>query len=218
MGTSIPRGKFVLYWMTAYRRATWNYSLQRAVEWAVATGKPLLVVEVLAIGGRWGSRRHHQFVLDGMSDNAEHFARHGVAYRPFVERVAGSALEVLAALARRACVIVTDDFPEPDVDDASTAPWKKFEILVEKVDSNGLLPLRATEKSLPRRIRSAVPSSGPFGTLARSAETGSAEPGEIAAAGQLAARDCRPWGDCLGAWSQATSLLAALPVNHEVFR
>ena len=33
-------GQFVLYWMTAYRRGTWNFSLERAVEWAQKLNRP----------------------------------------------------------------------------------------------------------------------------------------------------------------------------------
>ena len=36
-----PDGEFVLYWMIANRRARWNFSLQRAVDWARALRKPL---------------------------------------------------------------------------------------------------------------------------------------------------------------------------------
>ena len=35
-------GEFVLYWMTAFRRTEWNFSLQRAVDWARELRKPLL--------------------------------------------------------------------------------------------------------------------------------------------------------------------------------
>jgi deoxyribodipyrimidine photo-lyase len=31
-----PRGRFVLYWMGAYRRPRWNFALDRAIEWARA--------------------------------------------------------------------------------------------------------------------------------------------------------------------------------------
>ena len=42
-----PDGEFVLNWMIAARRATWNFALQRATEWATELGKPLIV-----LGGR----------------------------------------------------------------------------------------------------------------------------------------------------------------------
>ena len=32
-----PDGDYVLYWMTAFRRIGWNFSLQRAIEHAVVT-------------------------------------------------------------------------------------------------------------------------------------------------------------------------------------
>ena len=56
-----PKGDFVLYWMTASRRMTWNYALERAIEHAVELGKPLLLAETLSSGVRWSSDRHHAF-------------------------------------------------------------------------------------------------------------------------------------------------------------
>ena len=40
-------GDFVLHWMIAFRRTQWNYSLQRAVEWAKDLKKPLVILEAL---------------------------------------------------------------------------------------------------------------------------------------------------------------------------
>ena len=68
-------GRYVLYWMTALRRAGWNFSLDRSVELAKALNKPLLVVETLASGCRWASDRHHAFVIGGMADNARRVYR-----------------------------------------------------------------------------------------------------------------------------------------------
>lgn len=62
-------GDFVLYWMVANRRTTWNFSLQRALEWAQKLNKPLVILEALRCGYRWASDRIHRFVLDGMADN-----------------------------------------------------------------------------------------------------------------------------------------------------
>jgi deoxyribodipyrimidine photo-lyase len=72
------QGEFLLYWMRVNRRAGWNFSLDRAVEWAKELGKPLVVLEVLPCGCRWASDRHHHFVLQGMAENAKRFARSGV--------------------------------------------------------------------------------------------------------------------------------------------
>ena len=66
-------GDYVLYWMIAARRAGWNFGLQRAVEHATALRKPLMVFEPLRVDHRWASARFHQFVVDGMRDNARAF-------------------------------------------------------------------------------------------------------------------------------------------------
>jgi deoxyribodipyrimidine photo-lyase len=75
-------GDYVLYWMIAARRATSNFGLQRAVEHAVALRKPLLVFEALQVDHEWASARFHQFVIDGMRDNAAAFQAANVRYYP----------------------------------------------------------------------------------------------------------------------------------------
>ena len=89
-------GEFVLYWMVAYRRATWNFSLQRAVEWALDLNKPLVIMEVLRCGYRWANDRLHRFVLEGMADNAQHFRDCGVSYYPYVEPITDAGKGLLA--------------------------------------------------------------------------------------------------------------------------
>ena len=105
------RGDLVLYWMVAYRRATWNFSLQRAVEWAVDLDKPLVIMEALRCGHRLASDRLHRFVLEGMAGNAQQFRNYRVSYYPYVEPVQDAGKGLVAALADRACVVITDDFP-----------------------------------------------------------------------------------------------------------
>ncbi|HVY47411.1 MAG TPA: deoxyribodipyrimidine photolyase, partial [Minicystis sp.] len=89
-----PRGDYVLYWMTAFRRTRHNFALDRAVERARELGKPLVVLEALRLDYPWASARLHRFVIDGMADQAARFARAGVAYHPYVEpsRGAGKGL------------------------------------------------------------------------------------------------------------------------------
>ena len=45
-----PDGDYVLYWMISFRRARYNFSLQRAVEWAKELKKPLVILEALRCG------------------------------------------------------------------------------------------------------------------------------------------------------------------------
>ncbi|MDX9819550.1 MAG: hypothetical protein RBT16_11600, partial [Desulfococcus multivorans] len=78
-------GDFVLYWMTAFRRPFHNFALQRAVERALALGKPLVVLEGLRCDYPFAGDRLHRFVLDGMTDHMRHFAAYPVLYHPYVE-------------------------------------------------------------------------------------------------------------------------------------
>lgn len=142
-------GEFVLYWMIAFRRLSSNFSLQRAVELALELRKPLVVFEPLRIGYRWASDRIHRFVIDGMADNAARIAslqNPGILYFPYVEPLPDADKGLLAALAKRACVIVTDDFPSFFLPRMVSAAAARLPVRLEAVDSNGLLPLRATDR------------------------------------------------------------------------
>ena len=142
-------GSFVLYWMIAARRATWNFALERAVEHAVRLGKPLVVLEALRAGYRWASERLHAFVIEGMADNARAFAGRPVTYFPYVEPEPGAGKGLLEALAESACVVVTDDAPVFFLPRMVAATAARLPVLLEGVDSNGLLPLAATDAVFP---------------------------------------------------------------------
>ena len=60
-------GDYIIYWMVAQRRLSWNFGLQRAVERCLELGKPLLVFEPLRLGYPWASDRFH--LLLGWSRN-----------------------------------------------------------------------------------------------------------------------------------------------------
>jgi deoxyribodipyrimidine photo-lyase len=139
-------GDYVLYWMIAFRRTSWNFSLQRAVEWARRLWKPLVVFEPLRCDYPWASDRIHQFVWDGMANNAARLKRSPVLYYPFVEKRRGEGRGLLEALAARACVVVTDDYPAFFLPRMVAAAARRTPLLLEKVDSNGLLPLRAGDR------------------------------------------------------------------------
>jgi deoxyribodipyrimidine photo-lyase len=136
-------GEYVLYWMIAYRRATCNFALQRAVEWTRELRKPLIVFEALRAGYQWASDRLHRFVLDGMAENVRRFDGSGVLYYPYVERKRDEGKGLLAALAAHACVVVTDNFPAFFLPRMVSAAAPRLPVRLEAIDSNGLLPLRA---------------------------------------------------------------------------
>jgi deoxyribodipyrimidine photo-lyase len=145
-----PSADYVLYWMIATRRLHSNFALDRALEHCATLAKPLLIFEPLRVGYPWASDRFHRFVLDGMADNAVACQSLGVRYYPYVEPAPDAGKGLLAALAQNACVVVTDDFPCFFLPRMVAAAAKKLSVLLEAVDSNGLLPVRATEQTFLR--------------------------------------------------------------------
>ncbi|RAL20483.1 deoxyribodipyrimidine photolyase [Lujinxingia litoralis] len=145
-----PSGEYVLYWMVAHRRPSWNFALDRALFWAQTLGKPLIVLEPLRHGYPWASDRFHAFVLQGMAAQHEAFEKAPLTYYPFVERedVPGSGL--LEALGARAAVIVSDDFPAFFLPRMQRAVARRLDVRLEVVDSNGVVPIRLANKLFAR--------------------------------------------------------------------
>ncbi len=104
-------GEYVVYWMIAARRTTANFALQRALDRARELGRPLVVLEALRSAYPHASDRLHRFVLAGMADTAKRLAPGPVLYHPYVEPEAGAGRGLLEALAARACLVVTDEYP-----------------------------------------------------------------------------------------------------------
>jgi deoxyribodipyrimidine photo-lyase len=216
-----PDGDYVLYWMIAARRLASNFALDRTVAWARQLGKPLLVFEPLRAGYPWASDRFHRFVIDGMAGHAKRLEGTSVGYYPYVEPRPGAGSGLLAALAGRACLVVTDDSPAffyPRMLAAAAARLTVQGVRLEAVDGNGLLPLAATgqlfptayafrrflQKALPEHL-GAFPSPRPFAGA------------PLPAFGTLPAEVVRRFPpaspDLLAGKASA---LAALPIDHEV--
>lgn len=147
-----PGGAFVLYWMIATRRTRHNFALDRAIAWAQELEKPLLVLEPLRAGYPHASDRLHRFVIEGMRENADRFAKSPVRYFPYVEPKAGAGKGLLAALAEHAAVVVTDYWPCFFLPRMVRAAAGAVPVRLESVDSCGLLPLSVTAKAFARAV------------------------------------------------------------------
>lgn len=211
-------GGYVVYWMIAARRTGWNFALQRAVEWCRELGRPLLVLEPLRAAYPFASDRLHAFAIDGMASNAAAFARAGVRHHPYVEPAAGAGKGLLEALAARACVVVTDEFPGFFLPRMVSAAGERLPVLLEAVDSNGLLPLRAApkaftaayhfrrflQKELPEHLY-AVPKANPLRDL------------DVTMTVDLPPEIEQRWPAASPALlRRGPALLAALPIDHAV--
>jgi len=142
-------GSYVLYWMIAARRSTWNFALDRAVSLALELNRPLVVLEALRVGYPWASDRLHRFILDGMADNLRSFEKRRVLYHPYVEAEPEDGKGLLRALAEKACVVVTDAFPAFFLPRMTAAAASRLKVRTEEVDGNGLLPLDDAERAFP---------------------------------------------------------------------
>ncbi|TWT90924.1 Deoxyribodipyrimidine photo-lyase [Pseudobythopirellula maris] len=143
-------GDWVLYWMTAQRRPRYNFALQHALHWCEELGKPLVVLEPLRCDYPWSCERFHRFVVQGMADNARAMDRKGVTHYPYLEPEPGAGRGLLAAWAERACVVVGDDYPAYFLRHLPRAAARQIDVRLEVVDSNGLLPMRAADRTFAR--------------------------------------------------------------------
>lgn len=141
-----PEGSLVLYWMTAYRRLGWNFALQHAADTARRVGKPLVILEVLMVDYPFASHRLHRFILQGMAERACRLEGTGVRHYPFVARHPGEERGLVRALGSLAYSVVTDDWPSFIQPGMARDAGRTLPVRLELVDSNGLLPLRATER------------------------------------------------------------------------
>lgn len=210
-------GQYVLYWMTAARRVRWNFGLQRSVELARELGRSLVVLEPLRADYGWASERLHRFVLDGMRDNGRALAGTGVRYLPYVEPSVGAGRGLLEALSARACAVVTDEFPCFFLPRMVRAAARKLDVRLESVDSNGLLPLRATsrtfvrafdfrrylQKSLPTHL-SQPPLKNPLARL------------KLRPLRTLPSSLLQRWPEASSALLEGRASLSTLPIDHSV--
>jgi deoxyribodipyrimidine photo-lyase len=210
-------GDYVLYWMIAFRRLRWNFTLDRAIHHARELHKSLIIFEPLRAGYPWACDRFHRFVLDGMSEKIDALASAPILYYPYVEPEPDADKGLLAALAEKACVVVTDDFPCFFLPRMLASAAKKIPARLEAVDSNGLLPLRATDqvfatayafrrflqKNLSLHLDHA-PHQNPLAKLA------------LPRLKSLPAAITKRWPAATKVWLDAPASLAALPINHSI--
>jgi deoxyribodipyrimidine photo-lyase len=134
-------GQYILYWMQASRRLRSNHAFDYAARCAQELAKPLVVYEGLRRDYPWASERFHSFIVAGMKDNADAARALGITYWPFVETPDRPARGLLAKIARKAALVVTDDYPCFIVPEQSRALAARTDRAVFAVDSNGVVPL-----------------------------------------------------------------------------
>ena len=66
--TENKKGRYVLYWMQMFKRASHNYALNFAIQMANERQLPLVVYEGLTFSYPWANDRFHTFILEGVAE------------------------------------------------------------------------------------------------------------------------------------------------------
>ena len=147
---SLTDSKYVVYWMIAFKRVGYNFALQRAVEWANQLSQPLLILEPLILDYPMSSIRLHKFILEGMKEVDEMISGTKAYYYPFVEQTAQESEGLLNEISKKASVVITDDYPTYFVPQMTAKASGEINTRYELVDSNGIVPIRISEKEYVR--------------------------------------------------------------------
>ena len=141
-----PDGRYVLYWMQMFKRVDNNHALSFAIRKANEFKLPLVVYEGLKYYYPWASDRVHTFILEGVEEKREAFARLGVRYIFYLQKDEHSPKQTVAKIAKDAALIVTDDFPCFIIPGHNKTIAARATVPVFAVDSNGVIPISKFEK------------------------------------------------------------------------
>jgi deoxyribodipyrimidine photo-lyase len=139
------KGRYVLYWMQMFKRASHNYALNFAIQMANERSLPLVVYEGLKFYYPWANDRIHTFILEGVAEKLEECKERGIRYLFYLQRHERDPKNTVTQLAREAALLVTDDYPcfiIPEHNQRIAA----LELPVYAVDANGMVPLSALPK------------------------------------------------------------------------
>jgi len=98
------KGKYVLYWMQASQRATWNHALAFAIQQANERHELLLVLFGITNRFPEANARHYTFMFEGLREVRDALVKQGIQ---FVVRLESPELAAIK-LAGEASLVVTD--------------------------------------------------------------------------------------------------------------
>jgi deoxyribodipyrimidine photo-lyase len=134
---------FVLYWIQTYHRAEQNWALTAAIEAANRLRLPLVAYHGLGHTYPHANDRIHRFILEGVAELPNRFARRGIQYHFYLRQRSEHPNDVLYRLARRAALVITDDFPAFIIPEQSRRVAGRLDVALWAVDGNGIVPLGA---------------------------------------------------------------------------
>lgn len=139
------KGRYVLYWMQMFKRASHNYALNFAIDMANKKRLPVVVYEGLKYYYPWACDRFHTFILEGVAEKYAEFSERGIRYVFYLQRNKHDPKNTVSRLAKEAALLVTDDYPCFIVPEHN-ARIAELNLPVYAVDANGMAPLSALPK------------------------------------------------------------------------
>lgn len=139
------KGRYILYWMQMFKRASHNYALNFAIQMANEQGLPLVVYEGLKFYYPWANDRLHTFILEGVAEKRAEFSERGIRYIFYLQRHERDPKHTVAQLARDATLLVTDDYPCFIIPEHNER-IARLNLPVYALDANGMVPLSALPK------------------------------------------------------------------------
>ncbi len=135
-----PKGEYVLYWSQVFRRPHDNAALDFAVTRANALGLPCVFYEAIRPDYPHASDRFHAFVLEAARETSEALKKKGIHHIFFLPKTPDEARGVVAQLAKKARLVVSDDSPMFIAEHNARAA-KKVGVPFFVVDDNAIVPL-----------------------------------------------------------------------------
>ena len=142
-------GEFVLYWMHHAVRSHENPALDTALTIAGQLKKPVLVYQGLGGRHRFNSDRHHTFIMEGAREVQQHLGDRHIAYAFYLGRQP-SERTPLTKLARRAALVITEDFPAPPFPSWTRQLAGQMDAALWAVDCACNIPMRTIGRTFTR--------------------------------------------------------------------
>ena len=142
-------GDFVLYWMHHAVRSHENPALDTALSIAAKFELPVLVYQGLGGRHRFNSDRHHTFIIEGAREVQQRLHERHIAHVFYLGRqpIQPSPLKDLA---RRAALVVTEDFPAPPFPQWTRSLAGRVKTGLWAVDCTCIVPMQGIKRSFAR--------------------------------------------------------------------
>lgn len=138
--------QYVLYWAQINRRIDSNHALAFAVEQANKLRLPVLVYEGLTCSHPWANTRFHQFIREGIPDNAERAKELGLGYAFYYRARSDDRNDALYRLSEHASILVTDDYPGYMAETFNARVPARIGIPYYVVDASCIVPMACFPK------------------------------------------------------------------------